>query len=764
MPPVPLEQFARAADQWRRGYDVSQPWRLRHFARVELASYVWALLHDPGFRDLVEEVERLERRMAVPPPVPDVAPGGQHYIVRSPFGIGDPRGPAIGASWDENLQGWVMPRDRRSLQLMRSAFSDPRAGRRSDRPVAVDAGDRVLLFCAYGDKGRVPQLPGRRWIPTQRAWSFPREGHTISALVSAFGQELLASESLRSLLREDAEVPQVVEQATTGVVADEPLVSASAPEAEAQPIQEAVPESGEAKAYPSKSDQSGPIAAPWRSRSGEDPAVVWLRGDLTEIEFLGVPGPPGESVAASAAAGNFDEALEAASKAEPGTPREAAMLLVGTVCAASRARHPLELRDAPLVESLPFEPSLLHNLLRRTLDAKFDDERARASLSLALVFAATYNSSAPEILKAALKQIPSTNPLFAHAHELAVRWSASVHGVDEEIGPEIGNALGHELSARAFADLFLEAWAYDRVRLCDSLLRWAAPVVLRRQTVRDLRAEVIEVIESATSPALPAFAREAANLQERRLLVDGDPPAQDVADLYEAVLQIALKQGNGEFVREAWERLVRWHLERGESDQVVRVAQLVRVRPDLAADAETAIAYALADQGELESAVSGLVDAARRVRSEEDRNTLLAEARLIAERDPALNELVPPQHLSDEGAPRWPSGEHPLIVGGNDALRQRGRELLKDAGIDVTWVTSQEAERGTGVRDVVRGRATFVVLLTPHIGHDISFRVRAAAGEKRVIPFSSYGVSGLPRALFQAAAGQNPRFVPHGQQ
>ena len=766
MPAVPWAQLGTAIQQWEGGFDVSHPWQLRVFAKVELSSYVWALLHEPDFaRELGAGAARAPSPGRTRHPVVDKSVDGDRYEIRTRHGMADPRPPVLGAEWNDELAAWELQRTDSNLRRANELLQDELPGERETaRPYVLASAGVLLLFSAYSDRGTVPCVAGRAWASEQRCWQFPLRADSVQALVEAFGGRLIVPANLAAVgTPPRTDLPQAGDstESLTARSKAGATISASRPAADAD---------GADGVAVAAVDMS---AFEWRTGDGQPAVAAWLEGQLERLD--GDVRPPESTPAAAAALvslGDFDGALRIAPHIEPGTPDEAAVLLAAVACARLLARFPAQLAEVdPRKEVVPADGFDAARHVRVALANTFKD-RARGAVGLAMGIMMATEQCDSASAGAVAAMVPEDSPWFGRASYFAAVAMTSVTGLDAPLSRTSARALSTAVGVREFADLFTSVWAQGRAALGDSLLSDAFPAVIGRGGFRDLSSELFAVLDAAAElkcPALPVVANAAAEALEDGTLVDGASPANSVKLTYERAVRFGTDFHAESELARALQRLLRWHAARGEHGKLQEVARVQATRPALRVAAETAIAYSLAEQGEALAAVDGLCQAYGRLRvaAPDDAATLLLEARSLAfgqlDLEAHIAEAAPAAQLPPPVEQAWPKDAEALIVGGNEALAARGMGVLRASDITAQWLTSDSAQRGSSLRDRVRGNASVVVLLTPHIAHSIAYRAtEAAGGAIPILLYDRYGAADLPRFLLEWSRGALEQYRPGG--
>lgn len=747
MTPVPLDQLDRAIEQYLQGFDISQPWRLRVFAKVDLDSYVWALLHHAPFRSLLDANRQSATATAARMPPIAISHDRESYELRSPHGPADPRPALIGALWNDELGLWFLPRTPANLRAARAAMSDSIPGGAPARPYVVQSHGDFHLFAAFSDREHARSVPSGRWVSTERCWRYPATDAVLQQLTAAFGERLVLAADLT-------------------VATEVPPPQALLPVEHLQPTRPAV------LSVPPGVEVAREGAAPWTATTERPPTIEWLEGHLEALTFADLDdlSSTPEWIASVVARGAFDRLERIPNSRAPDDPLQAAVWLTAHLCAVLRARSPLQLIDAD-VETLravaPVPPSTLDLALEAAASLP-----PAAATSVYFVIIACQGMRDARRTAVALDGFHGGSSLADRGCYLAA-WSSLASRTLDGLGADAAAAVGRSCTPRELADLVTEAWAGDATTMLRELMTISFPLLLARGGVLDLHTEVrdaLEVAEAAGLAGLPSIANRVAELlEDGTLAAAGSFPAADVFSLYTFAHQVALRYHAPSDLAQAWHRLLRWHTGRGEHHAAIELARDVAFRPGLRVAAETSMAYSLADQGESRAAVEGLVAAYSRIRvsAPSDARQLLMEATALVGDNSSLADLLPPAPASDEPSAKasaWPKGQCALIVGGHDALRRRGIEVLLRAGVTAEWLTSEEAGNADSLRARIRGSATLVVLLTVHISHAIASRVDEATREPGldVIFYDRYGPAGLPDRLRAWLEGDLGRYRPKG--
>lgn len=784
MPTVPLDGVSQAVAMTEQGANFNAPWELRIFAGVELSSYVWALLHDERFRRLAA------------PPLQSAAPArrapiavsadGSLYLIHVVAGHADPRPPEAGATWDESLDAWTIARttDDRALRRARALLADELpGGGEAGRPYVIAAGTRLFVHAPFGYRETLRGIGGGYWDPEARCWSFPRRAAEADALTAAFGPGLLLSRGAQSLLarpygtdgehrsaapvsaahslveaapkpqHEPAAVPEPDVVSTPGEFEPE-LIGEGVAETEPEPEPLTQRKTAQ-KPEPAPEDEAPP-PIDWT------PAIAWLDGALEELpatELRPATFRAITMVARGHAAAPFDASVAYA-------PVEAALLLAVAACTVHGARTPLDLTELAPREPTELAGAHAASQLQGQALAFARAEPVHDGLALAGILLAAANGDGDLVEAwAAIVGLESTAGI-ATLRWLAA-WRGSPLGTDGALAPAHVDALARGGTVAECSRLAFTACSHGHKFVARSLIA-ALTARLGADAILDPEAELIDPLlaaEDTASPHWPELADRAATLIE-----NGDRlPAPLLATKTETVYVSAYRAADAFHdvprLRTAWERLLRWFRGRGELAKGLDYAERLRFRQGFETDAPIAAAYLLAEQGDLGGAVSGLVEAGSRLRPVRpvDADDLFREARLLQRHLPDGVVLVP-EEVAPEGpaALAWPAGKRVVLAGGTDRMRAWTLPLLQEAGIQVRWLTTDEALRGDEWPALVAGKPDFTVLLIRHIPHSVTRRAESAAFGVVLTPYPAMGTCRLPTFLHDLAAGIQQHYRPSG--
>jgi hypothetical protein len=795
MSPVPIGTVGRAIAMVESGTTINSPWQLRKLAGVDLASYVWALLHYERFRQLLA-VQTASAPVAPEPtqkPLITISADRRSYLIHVLAGPGDPRPAAAGATWDDEVGAWTLDRttDDRQLRRARDLLADELpGGGESARPYVVETGTRLLVRAPFGSNDRRRAIRGGYWDGEARGWSFPSQPEVVRGLVASFGSTLLLSQAARALLDEASvvgaptlEEERELDEETSHVEAESPYpvsVSVSTPALSGEfehgtnpsgvhpsELDEA-PSEHVANIYDtSAADTSGvsddispPVAMPPHFSMA---ALAWLDGDTSLL-------PPG--------AEDLSPSLTAVARLQQGVPPDlnvlsgpiapidAALVVAAMACAVHGALTPVALADLPPRDPSELEFATGANTLLAPALAFAQTERGHDGLVLAGVLLAAADGDGESVEAwAALSE--GNSQAGAATFRWLASWRASPWGNDSPLSPQQVSALAKWATTAECGRLAFTAVCNGRQLIAQSLLA-ALVVRIGQEPLIDIEAEVVDPLEAArhsSSAHWPELAALAAEVIEDgdRLAVPVLAPKVDF--VYVAAFDAAEAFADAGRMRTAWERLLRWYRARGEPGRGIEFSERLRYHDGFAVDSPVAVAYLLAEMGQLDAAVDGLVEAGQRLRPVRpaDAEEIFREALLLAEHLPDGMSRVPWNPAGERSAARvWPVGKRLVLAGGTDRMRAWTMPLLERSGIPARWLTTDEAMHGDQWPASLATTPDFVVLLVRHIPHSITRRGQSAAPGIDLIPYPYMGASRLPGFLLDLVEGMRHSYRPTG--
>ena len=187
---------------------------------------------------------------------------------------------------------------------------------------------------------------------------------------------------------------------------------------------------------------------------------------------------------------------------------------------------------------------------------------------------------------------------------------------------------------------------------------------------------------------------------------------------------------------ETYVRFLQEGASRGQLEELIQVCRSIGECRALKVKSTLLIAQALhaldGPHGGISNAIKHLVEAQRSLPFDyHDRNLVCAEARLLAQHDPALGVLLEECGATTEQLPpaQTQVSGRVLVIGGQDRFKVRGLRAIKQAfpKVDFEWLNSDEAKSTDRVRTLVNAGRREVLLYTWVLSHSAERAARAAA-------------------------------------